>query len=72
MNAYFQGREAQLPAAPAVTESAIRGIVLTSRGSAAGIDGIPYELYHFGATYVTHLLHEALLAASDGVAALND
>ena len=40
------------------------GIILPSRGSAPGMDGVPYELDHYGVAYGARLLQEALWAGS--------
>ena len=70
LDIYFYGRSATTPAEPRHSQARIRGIVLASRGSAPGKDGVPYELYHFGVSYVAALLQETLWAGQDGMEAV--
>ncbi|MFM7986523.1 MAG: hypothetical protein ACKPKO_45140, partial [Candidatus Fonsibacter sp.] len=39
--------------------------ILAPHGSAPGADNEPYELYHHGATFVAHLLGQALYTMND-------
>ena len=51
---------------PKVCMARVRGAVLAAIGSAQGIDGIPYEMYHDGVAFNAELIVEALSAAADG------
>ena len=63
---YFSTRTADLPAASAPTVERLLGVVLAAYGSATGIDGAPYEVFHWGAIFVASLSGQALLAAHRG------
>ena len=43
----------------------LAALVLAPKGSAPGIDGVPYEAYHHGARFVACLLGQAAYAAHD-------
>ena len=45
---------------------AIAGTILASHGSAAGLDGRPYEIYHHGVAFSTFLESQAFHAAALG------
>ena len=63
--AYFAkpGRSADLPASPCPLVRELSGLVLAGQGSAPGLDGQPYEVYHCGVAFVVHLLGQAMHAA---------
>ena len=63
---YIQGRKCRLAAQPVISQSRIAGAILAARGSAPGVDNVPYELYHYGLRFVTALLAAAFQAAADG------
>ena len=44
LDEYFRERKAAIPNMPRIGERRIRGLVLACKGSAPGVDGIPYEL----------------------------
>ena len=62
LDAYFEGRRASFPHAPAPTVEGMLRVVLAPSGSAPGADNEPYELYHVGAFFVAQLLGQAPLA----------
>jgi len=72
LDAYFEQRSADVPARPTPSEALVRGVVLASRNSAPGEDGIPYELYHWGVSFVACLLREAVCMADDDVDGLQE
>ena len=58
---YFADRAAAFPPRPCASAGRLASLVLHQRGSAPGVDGIPYEALHPGAGFVAHLLGQALL-----------
>ena len=66
LNEYFRERRADIPLAPHITKGSIKGLVLACRGSAPGVDGIPHELYHWGAFFAAALLAQRLWVAGNG------
>ena len=66
LDEYFRERRAAIPAEPRIGERRIRGLVLACKGSAPGVDGIPHELYHWGAFFVAALLAQTLWVADSG------
>ena len=61
---YFRHRGAlSFPNAPLPNRMRLHDAVLARSGSAPGVDGEPYELYHPGANFVAHLLAQAHYAA---------
>ena len=58
---YFAGRAAAFPPRPCASAGRLASLVLHQRGSAPGVDGIPYEALHPGAGFVAHLLGQALV-----------
>ena len=66
LDEYFRERRSNVPLNPQIGERRIRGLVLACRGSAPGVDGIPYELYHWRAFFVATLLAQGLRVAGEG------
>ena len=67
LNAYFRSRRpVALPPAPRPCWRRLLGLVLKPGGSAPGVDGEPYEVYHLGARFIACLLGQALIAAGLG------
>ncbi|MFM7989445.1 MAG: hypothetical protein ACKPKO_60035, partial [Candidatus Fonsibacter sp.] len=64
---YFAGRRVAMAEEATLSNGRIRGAVLAAHGSAPGIDGVPYEMYHYGASFVTAMLREALAAAGESI-----
>ena len=60
LDEYFHESRSSIPPTPHIGERKLRGLVLACRGSAPGVDGIPYELYHWGAFFVAALLAQGL------------
>ena len=67
LDRYFRNRRVDIPQRPAPAFDRIAGAVLAARGSAPGLDGFPYELFHAGVNVVTHLLAHGLWAADAGL-----
>ena len=68
LTSYFRDgtRVAALPVSPVPMTKAIAGTILASHGSAAGLDGRPYEIYHHGVAFTTFLVGHAFHAAALG------
>ena len=65
LDQYFEGRSAEFPDEPPWGADELARHVLRCAGSAAGADGIPYELYHFGLNFTVCRLQCAWIAARD-------
>ena len=64
---YFATREPLiLPDRPGPVYHDIAQHVLHNKGSAAGVDNRPYEVYHQGVGFTTHLLAQAAYVAHEG------
>ena len=59
-------RHANFPPSPSPDATAIAAKFLASGGSAAGIDGRPYEIYHHGLAFSAFLLGQAFHATHAG------
>ena len=72
LDAYVEGRpRLQVEAAPAPRAGLLAALVLRGKGSAAGVDGHPYAVYHHGVAYVTALLAQAAHGAAAGEQSLD-
>ena len=71
LQAYFRGRDAELPGVPNPCPRDVAGKVLAAGGSAPGYNGVPYEAYHQGVELVTEALSLAVLAAHHDPAVLD-
>ena len=65
LDQYFDGRSADFPEEPPWGADELARHILRCSGSAAGVDGVPYELYHFGVNFTVCLLQCAWIAARD-------
>ena len=73
LDSYFaEGRRADLPARPLPKWGRLAALVLSPSGSAPGIDGEPYEVYHAGARFVACLLAQAWYLADEDPDRLED
>ena len=63
LDEYFRERRAAIPNRPRIGERRIRGLVLACKGSTPGVDGVPYELYHWGAFFEAALLAQGVWVA---------
>eukprot|EP00969_Alexandrium_andersonii_P311077 13745255-Alexandrium_andersonii.AAC.1 len=61
---YFEGRGAEFPAAPRPLWQEVAGAVLAGGPSATGVDGLPYEIYHYGLHFCVSLLAQFQYAAA--------
>ena len=68
LTSYFRDgtRVAALPVSPVPMTRAIAGTIFANHGSAAGLDGRPYEIYHHGVAFTTCLVGQAFHAAALG------
>ena len=64
LDAYFENRRAPAAVELPLDWARLAGAVLAPGGSAPGLDGEPYEVYHAGVRYVAALLGQAFPAAS--------
>ena len=62
LNSYFLGR-LRLDDIEAPTWDGLTSVVMEPSGSAPGHDGIPYEAFHHGSSFVSCLLGQAFCAA---------
>ena len=70
LRAYFAHRgRANLPMRPNPTWGNLNALILAPAGSAPGVDGEPYDVYHVGSRFVAALLAQGTFAAdmSDGL-----
>ena len=64
LQAYFSHRgRANLPPRPMPTWGKLNALILAPAGSAPGVDGEPYEVYHVGSRFVAALLAQGTYAA---------
>eukprot|EP00972_Heterocapsa_arctica_P018862 2788328-Heterocapsa_arctica.AAC.1 len=59
LKAYMVGRNCSLPDAPKPNLHRVAGAILAAGDSVAGIDGWPYEVYHVGVNFFSHLFGNA-------------
>eukprot|EP00969_Alexandrium_andersonii_P144820 6404179-Alexandrium_andersonii.AAC.1 len=64
LSAYFAHRECPVPSQPRPTWRATLAVVLSAGPSSPGPDGLPYEAYQAGSTYVSALAAQAQYAHS--------
>ena len=65
LDAYFRERGPSPPVELPLAWRRLASTVLGPGGSAPGLDGEPYEVYHYGVRFVSALLGQALHAAQD-------
>jgi len=66
LSRYFEERRAVFPSQANPKFARVAGAILAARGSAPGLDGVPYELFHYGVNFVARLVAQAFYAAEDG------